>query len=339
MRDRADLLCISCDIHCLNKPEDVLPHAAGRLQVLNTPCVQAVVPGALNAANAPYVVSTLTMAAELTGDGLYDAVVTAPVQKSIINDSGIPFSGHTEFFADFFHCDDVVMLLANQQFKVALATTHLPLRDVADAISRDSLCKQLRIISQSFSKLYGISRPKIAMLGLNPHAGEGGHLGREEIDELIPACELARSEGIDVSLPLPADTAFVSEEVKAADVVLAMYHDQGLPVLKTAGLGILSTSHLGYLLSEPRLIMERSLTCRLGRCIRGQPACRDQRSDNLQSASRLSNNIQYAIQCGSILRNHALSDALQILYVCLSRIIHIVICLVQRDLQPKIVIP
>ena len=237
LRDRADLLGISCDIHCLDKPEDVLPHAAGRVQVLHIPCVQAVVPGALNAANAPYVVSTLAMAAELTRDGLYDAVVTAPVQKSIINDSGIPFSGHTEFFADFFHCDDVVMLLANQQFKVALATTHLPLRDVADAISRDSLCKQLRIISQSFSKLYGISRPKIVMLGLNPHAGEGGHLGREEIDELIPACESARSEGIEVSLPLPADTAFVSEEVKAADVVLAMYHDQGLPVLKTAGFG------------------------------------------------------------------------------------------------------
>lgn len=237
LRDRADLLGISCHIHRLEKPEDVLPHAAGRLQVLHTPCAQTVVPGALNTANAPYVVSTLAMAAELTRDGLYDAVVTAPVQKSVINDSRIPFSGHTEFFADFFHCDNVVMLLANQEFKVALATTHLPLRDVADAISRDSLCKQLRIINQSFSKLYGISRPRIAMLGLNPHAGEGGHLGREEIDELIPACESARSEGIDVSLPLPADTAFVSEEVKAADVVLAMYHDQGLPVLKTAGFG------------------------------------------------------------------------------------------------------
>lgn len=237
LQDRADLLGMSCDIHCLDKPEDVLPHAPGRLQVLHTPCAQAVLPGTLNAANAPYVVSTLTMAAELTQDGLFDTVVTAPVQKSIINDCGIPFSGHTEFFADFFGCDDVVMLLANQQFKVALATTHLPLRDVADSISCDSLRKQLRIISRSFSKLYGISRPKIAMLGLNPHAGEGGHLGREEIDELIPACELARDEGIDVSLPLPADTAFVSEDVKACDVVFAMYHDQGLPVLKTAGFG------------------------------------------------------------------------------------------------------
>ena len=237
LQDRADLLGISCDIQCLKKPEDVLPHTRGCLQVLHTPCAHAVVPGTLSAANAPYVVSTLTMAAELTRDGLYDAVVTAPVQKSIINDSGIPFSGHTEFFANFFRCDNVVMLLANQQFKVALATTHLPLRDVADAINSASLQKQLKTISQSFSQLYGIPRAKIAMLGLNPHAGEGGHLGREEIDELIPACQSARSEGIDVSLPLPADTAFVSEEVKAADVVLAMYHDQGLPVLKTAGFG------------------------------------------------------------------------------------------------------
>ena len=237
LQDRADLLGISCDIQCLKKPEDVLPHARGCLQVLHTPCAQAVVPGTLSAANAPYVVSTLTMAAELTRDGLYDAVVTAPVQKSIINDSGISFSGHTEFFANFFRCDNVVMLLTNQQFKVALATTHLPLRDVADAINSASLHKQLKTISQSFSKLYGIPRPKIAMLGLNPHAGEGGHLGREEIDELIPACQSARSEGIDVSLPLPADTAFVSEEVEAADVVFAMYHDQGLPVLKTAGFG------------------------------------------------------------------------------------------------------
>jgi 4-hydroxythreonine-4-phosphate dehydrogenase len=237
LQDRADLLGISCYIDHLEKPEDVLPHAPGRVQVLHTPCAQDVVPGTLNATNAPHVISTLTMAAELTLDGLYDAVVTAPVQKSIINDSGIPFSGHTEFFADFFDCDDVVMLLANQQFKVALATTHLPLRDVADAISRDSLCTQLAIISRSLSRLYGIPKPKIAMLGLNPHAGEGGYLGREEIDELIPACESARDEGIDVSLPLPADTAFVSKEVQAADVILAMYHDQGLPVLKTAGFG------------------------------------------------------------------------------------------------------
>jgi 4-hydroxythreonine-4-phosphate dehydrogenase len=237
LQDRADLLGISCYIDHLEKPEDVLPHTPGRVQVLHTPCAQDVVPGTLNATNAPHVISTLTMAAELTLDGLYDAVVTAPVQKSIINDSGIPFSGHTEFFADFFDCDDVVMLLANQQFKVALATTHLPLRDVADAISRDSLCTQLAIISRSLSRLYGIPKPKIAMLGLNPHAGEGGYLGREEIDELIPACESAREEGIDVSLPLPADTAFVSKEVQAADVILAMYHDQGLPVLKTAGFG------------------------------------------------------------------------------------------------------
>lgn len=237
MQSRAEVLGLNCDIRCLDKPENVLPHAPSRIQVLHTPCAEAVVPGQLNTANAPYVVSTLRMAAALTRDDIYDAVVTAPVQKSIINDCGIPFSGHTEFFADFFGCDDVVMLLANEQFKVALATTHLPLRDVPDAINHDSLYKQLSVINHSFSKLYGIARPRIAMLGLNPHAGEGGHLGREEVDELIPACESARREGIDVSFPLPADTAFVSEEVTAADVVLAMYHDQGLPVLKTAGFG------------------------------------------------------------------------------------------------------
>lgn len=237
MQSRAEVLGLNCDIQCLDKPENVLPHAPSSIQVLHTSCAEAVVPGKLNTANAPYVVSTLRIAAALTRDNIYDAVVTAPVQKSIINDCGIPFSGHTEFFADFFGCNDVVMLLANQQFKVALATTHLPLRDVADAINHDSLCKQLRVINHSFSKLYGVARPRIAMLGLNPHAGEGGYLGREEIDELIPACETARREGIDISLPLPADTAFVSEEVISADVVLAMYHDQGLPVLKTAGFG------------------------------------------------------------------------------------------------------
>jgi 4-hydroxythreonine-4-phosphate dehydrogenase len=196
-----------------------------------------VVPGTLNVANARHVITTLERAASLTQDGVFDAIVTAPVQKSIINDSGIPFSGHTEFFADFFRCEDVVMLLTNQKFKVALATTHLPLRDVPNAISKDGLCKQFRIIHRSFCELYGVEKPRIAMLGLNPHAGEGGHLGKEELDTLIPARDVALSEDIDVSLPLPADTAFVSEVGKRADVILAMYHDQGLPVLKTAGFG------------------------------------------------------------------------------------------------------
>lgn len=237
LKRRATMLGIACDIQKLDIPSEVSAHIPNRIQVLHTPCLDDVVPGTLNVANARHVITTLERAASLTQDGVFDAIVTAPVQKSIINDSGIPFSGHTEFFADFFRCEDVVMLLTNQKFKVALATTHLPLRDVPNAISKDGLCKQFRIIHRSFCELYGVEKPRIAMLGLNPHAGEGGHLGKEELDTLIPARDVALSEDIDVSLPLPADTAFVSEVGKRADVILAMYHDQGLPVLKTAGFG------------------------------------------------------------------------------------------------------
>ena len=237
IQQRADMLGVRCEVICLEDPRDVTPHAPNKLQIIHIPCTAEVNPGVLNAENSHSVLSTLEMSARLTRDAIFDAVVTAPVQKSIINESGIAFSGHTEFFAEFFSCNDVVMLLANQQFKVALATTHLPLRAVADAISQESLLKQLRVIHDSFSDLYGIENPSIAMLGLNPHAGEGGYLGTEEIEVLIPACEAARRCGINVSFPLPADTAFVSDQVKTADVVLAMYHDQGLPVLKTAGFG------------------------------------------------------------------------------------------------------
>ena len=237
LQRRANMLGIACDIQKLDIPSEVSAHIPNRIQVLHNPCLDDVVPGTLNIANARYVVATLERAASLTQDGVFDAIVTAPVQKSIINDSGIPFSGHTEFFADFFRCEDVVMLLTNQKFKVALATTHLPLRDVPNAISKDGLCKQFRIIHRSFCELYGVEKPRIAMLGLNPHAGEGGHLGKEELDTLIPARDVALSEDIDISLPIPADTAFVSEAGKRADVFLAMYHDQGLPVLKTAGFG------------------------------------------------------------------------------------------------------
>ena len=237
LRDRARELGIDCDIKPLDEVTNVSAHSPNRIEVVHVASAATTIPGVLNPLNAGYVLSTLETAAQLVGDNIYDAVVTAPVQKSIINDSGIAFSGHTEFFAGYFNCPNVIMLLANQALKVALATTHLPLREVPDAITTDSLVKQLRIINRSITELYGISKPKIAMLGLNPHAGEGGHLGREEIDTLIPACNAAHAEGIDVTLPLPADTAFVSDAVKAADVVFAMFHDQGLPVLKTMGFG------------------------------------------------------------------------------------------------------
>jgi 4-hydroxythreonine-4-phosphate dehydrogenase len=179
----------------------------------------------------------LNTAAAGVADGRYDAIVTAPIQKSLLNDAGIHFTGHTEFFRDYFGCDEVVMMLATEGLRVALATTHLPLRHVSDAISEDSLTRQFTIIDKALRQFYGIEKPRIAMLGLNPHAGEDGHLGREEIEVLIPAQKTALANGLDVSLPIPADTAFVSPEVKTADIVLAMFHDQGLPVLKTQGFG------------------------------------------------------------------------------------------------------
>ncbi|MDA8946585.1 4-hydroxythreonine-4-phosphate dehydrogenase PdxA [Luminiphilus sp.] len=237
LQERAHLLGIPCSIHLLAKDHVPQPHQPGVVHVLHTPTANSVVPGALDIANAPHVLQTLNTAADRIRDDLADALVTAPVQKSVMNDSGISFSGHTEFFANYFECEEVVMMLANTELRVALATTHLPLRAVPDAITQASLVTQLNIINESLKRLYGIAQPKIAMLGLNPHAGEGGHLGREEIDVLVPARDAAGTDGIQVSGPLPADTAFITSTVADADVVFAMFHDQGLPVLKARGFG------------------------------------------------------------------------------------------------------
>ena len=212
-------------------------HAPGTVHVLHTPCPRSVTPGVLDPDNAAHIIQMLNTAAAGVADGRYDAIVTAPIQKSLLNDAGIHFTGHTEFFRDYFGCDEVVMMLATEGLRVALATTHLPLRLVPDAISEDLLTRQFTIIDKALRQFYGIEKPRIAMLGLNPHAGEDGHLGREEIEVLIPAQKTALANGLDVSLPIPADTAFVSPEVKTADIVLAMFHDQGLPVLKTQGFG------------------------------------------------------------------------------------------------------
>ncbi|TSH99282.1 4-hydroxythreonine-4-phosphate dehydrogenase PdxA [Verticiella sediminum] len=198
---------------------------------------QPVRPGQLNVANAGYVVQTLTAAADAAGQGRADAIVTAPVHKGIINDAGVPFSGHTEFFQERAGVDKVVMMLAGGGLRVALATTHLPLRAVPDAITRASLLRVLTILDESLCTRFGIARPRIAVCGLNPHAGEGGHLGREEIDVIEPALAQARARGIDATGPMPADTLFVPAHVAGFDAVLAMYHDQGLPVLKHASFG------------------------------------------------------------------------------------------------------
>jgi 4-hydroxythreonine-4-phosphate dehydrogenase len=206
--------------------------AAGHVRVRHVPLATREVPGQPNPANARHVLDMLTVAADGCLGGEFDAVVTGPVQKSSINDAGVPFSGHTEFFAER-AASEVVMMLASPTLRVTLATTHLPLSAVPSAITPELLERTLRIVSGSLTSLYGLLRPRIAVLGLNPHAGEDGHMGREEIDTIIPLLERLRAEGMDLLGPLPADTAFVPALRGRYDAVLAMYHDQALPVLKS----------------------------------------------------------------------------------------------------------
>lgn len=204
----------------------------GSLRLRHTPLAITEVPGQPDPRNARHVLDTLAEAADGCMAGRYDAVVTAPLQKSSINDAGIRFSGHTEFFAERAHAE-VVMMLASPELRVALATTHLPLAAVSTAITQASLTRTLRTVHAELRTKFGIAEPRIAVLGINPHAGEGGHLGREEIDTLIPALDALRHEGMHLLGPLPADTAFVPAQRRHYDAVLAMYHDQALPVLKS----------------------------------------------------------------------------------------------------------
>ncbi|TVQ40836.1 MAG: 4-hydroxythreonine-4-phosphate dehydrogenase PdxA [Wenzhouxiangella sp.] len=193
--------------------------------------------GRLDPANASYVLETLRVAADLCLSGEAAGLVTGPVHKGVINDAGVLFSGHTEFLAERAGVEKVVMLLVAGRLRVALATTHLPLAAVAAAIQPGPLTETLKILDLDLRRRFAIARPRIAVLGLNPHAGEGGHLGREEIDIIEPVLDALRLQGLDLVGPLPADTAFVPERVRGFDAVLAMYHDQGLPVLKYAGFG------------------------------------------------------------------------------------------------------
>ncbi|HZX70420.1 MAG TPA: 4-hydroxythreonine-4-phosphate dehydrogenase PdxA [Rhodanobacter sp.] len=204
----------------------------GTLRVRHVPLGVDEVPGRPDPRNAQHVLATLAQAADGCLSGRYDAVVTAPLQKSSINDAGIPFSGHTEFFAARAQAD-VVMMLASPELRVALVTTHLPLSAVPAAITPAALTRVLRIMHVELRAKFGLPEPRIAVLGLNPHAGEGGHLGREELDTIIPTLDALRSEGLHLLGPLPADTAFVPAQRVHYDAVLAMYHDQALPVLKS----------------------------------------------------------------------------------------------------------
>lgn len=211
------------------------PH--GTLKVWPIALRDRVITGQLNVANSDYVLEMLERATHACLDGLATGMVTAPVQKSIINESGIAFSGHTEFLQELCGVDKVVMMLACPDLRVALVTTHLPLREVADAINADTLSQVTRILHHDLTHKFGISKPRILVTGLNPHAGENGYLGREEIEIINPTLQQLRNEGLDVSDALPADTLFTPQNLANCDAVLAMYHDQGLPVLKAKGFG------------------------------------------------------------------------------------------------------
>ncbi|MAE23171.1 MAG: 4-hydroxythreonine-4-phosphate dehydrogenase PdxA [Pseudomonas sp.] len=221
------------------------PAAAGSLYVWDTPLATPVVPGKLTPANAAYVLQTLTRAGQGCLDGTFAGMITAPVHKGVINEAGIAFSGHTEFLAELTHTQQVVMMLATHGLRVALVTTHLPLKDVAAAITAERLERVTRILHADLQGKFGIAEPRILVCGLNPHAGEGGHLGREEIEIIEPTLQRLRSEGMNLIGPLPADTLFTPKYLEHADAVLAMYHDQGLPVLKFKGFGAALNVTLG----------------------------------------------------------------------------------------------
>lgn len=240
LQQRAAQLGMPLKLKCIALSDKPTATAAGTLAVLPVPLSAPALPGKLDKCNAGYVLETLTIAAKACQQGTAQAMVTGPVQKSVINDAGIAFSGHTEFLAELTHASlPVMMLVAGTEhpLRVALATTHLALKDVPAAITRETLTTVLRVLHKDMQTKFGIPQPRILCCGLNPHAGESGHLGREEIDTIIPTLDAMRAEGMDITGPLPADTLFTAKYLDHADAVLAMYHDQGLPTLKYIGFG------------------------------------------------------------------------------------------------------
>ena len=211
--------------------------AGDAVEVWDERVVAPVDPGRPDPANASAVIAMLTHAADGCATGAFAALVTAPVQKSVLLDAGFAFAGHTEFLADRAHVPRVVMLLVGGGLRVALVTTHLPLAAVAAAITRNAVTETIGILAKALRDRFGIPAPRIAVCGLNPHAGEGGHLGREDIDIVAPAIADARAAGHDVTGPIPADTVFVPDHARRYDAIVAMYHDQGLPALKAASFG------------------------------------------------------------------------------------------------------
>ncbi|MFW1677463.1 4-hydroxythreonine-4-phosphate dehydrogenase PdxA [Pontibacter sp. JAM-7] len=245
IRDRAQQLGLPLTICDYQAEQPPRASQAGELTVCPVPLKVTTKAGQLNPANADYVLTTLTRATQGCLNTEFDAMITAPVHKGVINDAGIAFTGHTEFLEQLTQSEKVVMMLATAELRVALVTTHLPLRDVADTITPELLRQIIRVLHYDLQQSFGLADPHILVAGLNPHAGEGGHLGREEIEIIEPTLDELRQEGLQLTGPLPADTLFTAKHLEHADAVLAMYHDQGLPVLKFQGFGRAANITLG----------------------------------------------------------------------------------------------
>lgn len=237
LADRAALLGLPLQLREFSATAPERLPETGELFVLPVPLSSPAQPGELDPRNAGYVLQTLRRAVEGCLQGDFDALVTGPVHKGVINEAGIPFSGHTEFLAELTGTPRVVMMLATAGLRVALATTHLPLAEVSRNITARRLEEIIRILHRELRQRFALETPRIMVCGLNPHAGEGGHMGREEVEVIAPLLERLRSEGMQLFGPLPADTLFTPRYLDEADAVLAMYHDQGLPVLKHIGFG------------------------------------------------------------------------------------------------------
>ena len=236
LEQRADQLNLPLKLVEFNPDSKPAPQQAGCLQIMPVALEAAAAAGELDVTNAPYVLKTLRLAAESCLSGHCAALVTGPVHKGVINDAGLSFTGHTEYLAELTDADPV-MMLATPGLRVALVTTHLPLSAVSSAITCERLERVIRILHRGLQSHFGMAQPRILVCGLNPHAGESGHLGREEINIISPTLERLRAEGMALNGPLPADTLFTPKYLEQADAVLAMYHDQGLPVLKHLGFG------------------------------------------------------------------------------------------------------
>lgn len=232
IRQRAQLIGVDLPLQTYSAET---PAPAEMLEILHIPLAVPAIPGEPNKDNAQYVLQMLDRAGRGCLSGEFDAMVTAPIQKDIINQAGIPFSGHTEYLADLCAIEQPVMLLHTDRLRVALATTHLPLSQVPSAINARQLIHILNILDHDLRTRFGLPRPHIKVCGLNPHAGENGYLGREEIDIIIPVIQQLQQQGLNISGPYPADTVFTPQSLQDADAILAMYHDQGLPVLKHVG--------------------------------------------------------------------------------------------------------